>query len=70
MFLEARIPFVIEEIMRKSYVSLLQTLFLTKSVLTLTSLPVTLPTPTVKIYEDEIFGGKGIFQFFSGESKK
>ena len=45
MFLEARIPFVfvrVQETMRKTYNSLLQTLFLSKSMPTMTSLPVTL----------------------------
>ena len=38
----------IQEIMKKSYISLLQTLFLTRSVPTLTSLPVTSTTLTMK----------------------
>ena len=46
----------------------MQTLFLIKSVPTLTSLPVTSPTLTVKKIH-EIFGRREILQFSSGESK-
>ena len=69
MFLELRILFVIVEIleiMRKSYISL----FLTKNVSTLTSLPVTSPSSTAKKSIDMKSLADKIFYNFSEDNPK
>ena len=73
MFLEARLPFVIvhmQKITRKTYNYLLQTLFLFKSGPTMTSLPVTSPTFTMKMSMKMKFSNDKIYYNFSQKKPK
>ena len=73
MFLEARLPFVIvriQKITRKTYNSLLQTLFLFKSVPTMMSLPVTSPNFTVKMSMKMKFSNDKIYYNCSQKKPK
>ena len=73
MFLEAILPFVIvhiQKIARKTYNSLVQRLFLFKSVPTMTSLPVTSPTFTMTMSMKMKFSNDKIYYNFSQKKPK